>query len=68
MTRLQHEMERMADDTDSIEELEKEVERLRAALRPFADAAKRLRHMSDEGAALVSVADLRAASRALEAT
>lgn len=42
-----------------------EITRLRAALKPFAEAAKRLTHMSGEGAALVSVADLRSALKAI---
>lgn len=43
-----------------------EIARLRSALKPFADAAIRVSHMSHDGAALVSVADLRAALKSLE--
>lgn len=46
MTRLQREMQRMADDNAQIERLEEavaekdaEIDRLRAALKPFADLA-----------------------------
>lgn len=40
MTRLQQEMQRMADDNQRIEELEEENARLRAALKPFAAFAQ----------------------------
>lgn len=45
-----------------------EIARLRAALKPFAEAARRIPGMDDEGAALVSVASLRAALKAMEGT
>jgi hypothetical protein len=80
MTRLQQEMQRMADDNARIEELEAEVERLRAALRPFAEFANVTRdhprwddstvlashHGREEKRVTLRLSDCRAALKALE--
>lgn len=78
MTRLQHEMQRMADANSRIEGLEEEIARLRAALKPFAEFAKVFVGRADRGGhkddaaiagandATLTVGDCRAALKALE--
>lgn len=70
--RLRQEVEHRLDEMNLqarwTREAQEKVDRLKAALRPFAEAAKRLGHMSDEGAAFVSVADLRSALKHVDGT